>query len=123
MLVNELEVRYNYSGVKKNWRKIRAKTTRPLRFHQNDFHFQSRFCAEPNHKKDNVKLLRFLYGNEAIALHSIKYIISKIRVLIKIICATILRQINKTIHNLSHQLFSLTCLLVYYLSVGLYSFY
>ena len=43
-------------------------------------------------------------------------------VLTKIFCATILRQINKIIHNLSHQIFFLTYLLVCYLSVGLYSF-
>ena len=77
VLVSELEVRYNYSGVKKNWRKIRKKNTRPLRFHQNDFHFQSRFCAEPTQWNNNAIILRFLYGNEAIALHSIKYISKK----------------------------------------------
>lgn len=45
VLVRELEVRYNYSGVKKNWRKIRVKITRPFRFLQNDFQFQSRFLT------------------------------------------------------------------------------
>ena len=55
------------------------------------------------------------------ALSQIYYF--KKRVLIKIFCASILRQINKIIHNLLHQIFFLTCLLVCYLSVGLYNFY
>ena len=46
----------------------------------------------------------------------------KKRVLIKIFCASILRQINKTIHNLSHQIFFLTCLCSCGLLIGLYSF-
>ena len=41
----------------------------------------------------------------------------------KIICATILRQINLQGRNLSHQIFSSTYLLACYLSVGLYNFY
>ena len=77
MLVRELEVRYNYSGVKNFWRKIREKNTRPFRFLQNDFHFQSRFCAEPTQYIYIIISLRFLYGNEATSLHSIKYIILK----------------------------------------------
>ena len=43
MLVRELEVRYNYSGVKNFWLKIRKKNTRPRRFRQTDFQFQTRF--------------------------------------------------------------------------------
>ena len=43
VLVRELEVRYNYSGVKNFWRKIRKKNTRPLRFWQTDFQFQTGF--------------------------------------------------------------------------------
>ena len=42
---------------------------------------------------------------------------------IKIICATILRQINLKGCILLLRIFSLTYLLVYYLSVGLYNFY
>ena len=66
VLVRELEVRYNYSGVKKNWRKIRKKNTRPLRFRQNDFQFQTRFYAEPTQQIYIVVLLRFLHGNEIV---------------------------------------------------------
>ena len=43
VLVMELEVRYNYSGVKNFWRKSCKKNTRPLRFWQTDFWFQTRF--------------------------------------------------------------------------------
>ena len=64
VLVRELEVRYNYSGVKNFWREIRVKITRPLSFRQNDFHFQTRFYAEPTQQIYIVVLLRFLYGNE-----------------------------------------------------------
>ena len=39
----ELEVRYNYSGVKNFWLKSRKKNTRPLRFWQNGFQFQTGF--------------------------------------------------------------------------------
>ena len=43
VLVMELEVRYNYSGVKNFWRKSRKKNTRPLRFRQTDFQFKTGF--------------------------------------------------------------------------------
>ena len=77
MLVRELEVRYNYSGVKKNWRKIRKKNTRPLRFPQSDFHFQTRFLAEPTQYIYIIISLRFLYGNELFSTYSLRFIISK----------------------------------------------
>ena len=51
VLVKEWEVRYNYSGVKKNWRKIRKKNTRPFPFSQNDFYFQSRFLHRTEPQK------------------------------------------------------------------------
>jgi hypothetical protein len=39
--------------------------------------FKVDFPEVPNQQNDNLILLRFLYGNEAIALHSIKYIFKK----------------------------------------------
>ena len=45
------------------------------------------------------------------------------RVLTKLICATILRQINLKGYNLLPQIFSLTYLLACYLLTGLYNFY
>ena len=119
----ELEVRYNYSGVKNFWLKIRKKNTRPLRFWQNDFWFQTGFWQTRANKATMYNCCVFYMETKQISISSLKYIISKKRVLTKIICATILRQINLQGHNLSHQIFFLTCLLACYLLTGLYNFY
>ena len=55
----ELEVRYNYSGVKNFWHKIREKNTRPLRFRQNNFHFQSRFFNRTEPQKLQCNYIAF----------------------------------------------------------------
>ena len=57
------------------------------------------------------------------SLCTLSNIFLKNKGIIKIFCASILRQINLKGCILSHQIFFLTCLLVCYLSVGLYSFY
>ena len=122
VLVRELEVRYNYSGVKNFWCKIRKKNTRPLRFWQTDFQFQTGFWHTEASKYITLYCCVFHMETKRFSIDSLKYIISKIRVLTKIICATILRQINLKGRNLSHQIFSLTYLLACYLSIGLYNF-
>ena len=50
VLVRELEVRYNYSGVKNFWRKSCKKNTRPFRFWQTDFWFQTGFLQTEANK-------------------------------------------------------------------------
>ena len=68
-------------------------------------------------------MLRFLCGNECFSLRSLRLIISK-KGIDKIICADFINhQINLKGCILSHQLFSLTYLLVCCLSTGLYNFY
>ena len=120
----EWEVRYNYSGVKNFWRKIREKNTRPFRFWQNDFYFQSRFFSRTEPKKRQCHFIAFSIWKRmfSFALPQICYF--KIKGIDKnILCRLTNHQINLKGCILSHQIFSLTYLLVYYLSVGLYSFY
>lgn len=62
------------------------------------------------------------YVETNVLLCTLSNIFIKNKGIIKIICATILRQINKIIHNLSHQIFFLTYLCSCGLSIGLYSF-
>ena len=118
----ELEVRYNYSGVKNFWRKIRKKNTRPFRFHQNDFHFQSRFFRMNEPQKWQCYLIAFSIWKRIYYSKLYQIYFYKIRGLVKIFCASILRQINLKGHNLSHQIFFLTCLCSCGLLIGLYSF-
>ena len=56
-------------------------------------------------------------------LYTLSNIFIKNKGIIKIICASILRQINLKGRILLLRIFFLTYLLVYYLSVGLYNFY
>ena len=73
----ELEVRYNYSGVKNFWRKIRKKNTRPLRFCQNNFQFQTGFLHNRTRKATMLRDCVFYMETKCISFDSLKYIISK----------------------------------------------
>ena len=77
VLVSELEVRYNYSGVKNFWRKSWKKNTRPLRFLQTDFWFQTGFLQIEANKKTISFYCVFYMETKCISFDSLKYIISK----------------------------------------------
>ena len=77
VLVSELEVRYNYSGVKNFRRKIRKKNTRPLRFQQTDFQFQTRFWQTEANKATMSRYCVFYMETKSFSFDSLKYIISK----------------------------------------------
>ena len=119
----ELEVRYNYSGVKNFWRKSCKKNTRPLRFRQNDFQFQTGFWRTEANKDITLYCCVFYMETKPFPFASPRFIISKKGIDKNNLCRLINLQINLKGYNLLHQIFSLTYLLVYYLSVGLYSFY
>ena len=73
----ELEVRYNYSGVKNFWRKSCKKNTRPLRFCQNNFQFQTGFCQIEANKETISRYCVFYMETKVFPFNSLKYIISK----------------------------------------------
>ena len=64
VLVSELEVIYNYSGVKNFRRKIRKKKHPPPSISANCFSISNWILADWNQQSGNAKLLRFLLGNE-----------------------------------------------------------
>ena len=73
----ELEVRYNYLGVKNFWRKSRKKNTRPLRFRQNDFQFQTRFWQIEANKVTMSRYCVFYMETKLFPFASPRFIISK----------------------------------------------
>ena len=77
VLVRELEVRYNYSGVKNFWRKSWKKNTRPLWFWQTDFWFQTGFLQIEANKKTISFYCVFYMETKVFLFNSLKYIISK----------------------------------------------
>ena len=77
VLVMELEVRYNYSGVKNFWRKSRKKNTRPLSFWQTDFWFQTGFWQTEANKKTILFYCVFYMETKVFLCAPLKYIISK----------------------------------------------
>ena len=77
VLVMELEVRYNYSGVKNFWCKSWKKNTRPLRFLQTDFWFQTGFLQIEANKATMSRYCVFYMETKVFSLHSPRFIISK----------------------------------------------
>ena len=73
----ELEVRYNYSGVKNFWLKSRKKNTRPLRFWQNGFQFQTGFWQTEANKATMSRDCVFYVETKVFLCAPLKYIISK----------------------------------------------
>ena len=73
----ELEVRYNYSGVKNFWLKSRKKNTRPLRFWQNGFQFQTGFWQTEANKATMSRDCVFYVETKYIPFASPRFIISK----------------------------------------------
>ena len=77
VLVMELEVIYNYSGVKNFRRKSCKKNTRPLRFWQTDFWFQTGFLHNITIKVTMPRDCVFYMETKVFLCAPLKYIISK----------------------------------------------
>ena len=121
--MSEWEVRYNYSGVKNFRHKIRKKNTRPLRFRQTDFQFQTGFWRTEASKYITLYCCVFLMETKYIPFTSPIFIISKKGIDKNNLCRLINLQINLKGCNLLHQIFFLAYLLACYLLTGLYNFY